>query len=177
MLQSASTWKLAVESCLRPGRGDSRRLCQAVSPLCFGTRFGPKDSSPKRWGLLVRDQHPALAAFPTRSHSDWQWHEVAIRSRPIVIDPLPQLNVIVQPIDDWKRRRRQALVFEASVSEGHLVATSVDFSGNLDERPVARQLRHSLLTYLAGRPSRPTVSATVDQLWTLLRRPEPPKRP
>jgi len=63
------------------------------------------------------------------------------------------------------------------VGAGHLVATSVDFSGNLDERPVARQLRHSLLTYLAGRPPRPAASVTLDQLQTLLHRPEPPKTP
>lgn len=137
----------------------------------FWNQVWARGQQPETLGLLVRDHHPALAAFPTRSHSDWQWHEVAIRSRPIVMDRLPPLPVIVQPIDDWNRHRRLALVFEAAVGQGHIVATSVGFSGNLDERPVARQLRHSLLTYLAGKPPLPAAGVTVDQLKTLLRQP------
>jgi len=67
--------------------------------------------------------------------------------------------------------RKLALVFEASVGKGKLLACSCDLLHDLDIRPVARQLRRSLLTYMAGTSFDPQYTMTVEQLAALWRQP------
>ena len=62
----------------------------------------------------------------------------------------PELQPIVSVVDDWSTNRRLGLVVEAQVGRGRLLMCSIDLSRNLESRPVARQLRHSLIEYLAG---------------------------
>jgi hypothetical protein len=57
-----------------------------------------------------------------------------------------------------------------AVGRGHIVVTSVDLAGYLEARPVARQLRHSLLAYLSSNPDQPATQWTEADLETLLRR-------
>jgi len=123
-------------------------------------------------GMLCKPDHPALAAFPTSFHSEWQWWELFERSRPIVLDGLPgALRPIVQPIDDWNDCRRLGLLFEAKVGAGRLMICSMGVENELAERPVARQLRHSLLTYVGGDRFEPAVTLTPDQVRNLFKEP------
>ena len=57
-----------------------------------------------------------------------------------------------------------ANVFEAKVGNGSLVFSSIDLISNLDKRPVARQLRHSLLQYMNSEAFLPSKSVTIDDL-------------
>lgn len=121
-------------------------------------------------GLLIDPAHPALAAFPTRGHSEWQWADVADRSRVMVMDGLPQgLRPLVQVIDDWNQNRRLGLVLEARVGSGKLLVCSSDLTTDLEQRPAARQLLHSLLDYAASAAFQPSASVDVEtlsrQLW------------
>ncbi|MCS0583133.1 discoidin domain-containing protein [Massilia pinisoli] len=107
-------------------------------------------------GLWVDRAHPALAGFPTADHMDWQWSELVVGARAFNLERLPAgLKPIVQPIDDWNRNYRLGAVFEANVGRGRLVVSTFDLESRLDERPVARQLRRSLLDYMAGARFRP----------------------
>lgn len=118
---------------------------------------------PAHMGILCDPKHPALADFPTAMHSDFQWWELAEGGRVFVLNDTPQgLRPIVQVIDDFHRGYKLGSVFEASVGPGKLLAVSYDLSTNLDQRPVARQLLHSLLHYAAS--FAPKVSVTPDQL-------------
>jgi hypothetical protein len=102
-------------------------------------------------GLWVDRAHPALAGFPTSDHMDWQWSELVAGARAFNIEHLPAgLKPIVQPIDDWNRNYRLGAVFEARVGRGRLLVTTFDLENRLAERPAARQLRRSLLDYMAG---------------------------
>lgn len=102
-------------------------------------------------GLWIDRAHPALAGFPTADHMDWQWSELVAGARAFNLAHLPAgLRPIVQPIDDWNRNDRLGAVFEAAVGPGRLVVATFDLESRLDERPVARQLRRSLLDYMAG---------------------------
>ena len=55
---------------------------------------------------------------------------------------------IVQPIDTWFINRKLGMLFEAKVGEGKIVVCSADVQNNLDRRPVARQLYHSIVQYM-----------------------------
>jgi hypothetical protein len=75
----------------------------------------------------------------------------------------------VQPIDTWFESRRLGLLFEARVGSGKLMVCSVDLSSNLDQRLVARQLRHSLLRYMATEGFRPTIEVPAEAIRSLLK--------
>jgi hypothetical protein len=113
-------------------------------------------------GVWVDNKHPALARFPTDGFNDWQWNELIKGTRTINLDHLPQaLQPIVQPVDDWNRNFKLGLLVEAKVGNGRLMAASMDLETDLARRVVARQLRASVLAYMAGDSFNPqtTVSA------------------
>ena len=69
----------------------------------------------------------------------------------MILDDLPpDLRPTVQVIDDWVTNRKLGLVFEAKVGKGKLLVCSIDLKNDLDQNPVARQMRHSLLDYMAA---------------------------
>jgi hypothetical protein len=63
-------------------------------------------NQPGTMGLLIRENHPALAEFPTDDHTDWQWWSILTPSPGAVV--LDQVNVgkpIVQVIDSLRETR------------------------------------------------------------------------
>lgn len=126
-------------------------------PVFWNALMGPL------WGRMLGTwndaRHPALAAFPTEAHFDWQWAEIIRNVRAVNMDRLPrELRPVVYAIDDWNRNYKLGLVFEAKVGRGRLLVSAFDLESNLDERPVARQLRRSLLDYMASARFRPAVT-------------------
>lgn len=120
---------------------------------------------PHTLGILCDPKHPALAQFPTDSSSNWQWWYLVSRAGAMLLDDLPQtLRPTVQVIDDWVTNRKLGLVFEARIGRGKLVVCSIDLKHNLQENPVARQLRRSLLDYMAGPKFQPAIALTPAQV-------------
>lgn len=112
-------------------------------------------------GLWIDKAHPALAGFPTESYFDWQWSGIVNGSRAMNLDRLPkELQPIVQPIDDWNRNYKLGLVFEAKVGSGKLLVATPDLENSLSQRIAARQLRRSLLDYMATVRFDPKVAVT-----------------
>jgi hypothetical protein len=107
------------------------------------------NGTPGTLGLLVRDMHPALAAFPTRFHSERQWSAIAHASTPVLLFATPATyRPIVQVIDNYERNEKLGLVFEAQVGPGRLLVCAVDLLGEkLRDRAEAKQLLASLLRY------------------------------
>jgi beta-galactosidase len=117
----------------------------------------------RMFGLWCDAKHPALAGFPTEVNCDWQWTPLVNRARAMNLGRLPRgLKPIVQAIDDWNRNWKLGLVFECAVGRGKLMVCTLDLETDLDSRPGARQLRRSLLDYMAGKKFKPAtkVSAT-----------------
>ncbi|TCS85834.1 glycosyl hydrolase family 2 [Anseongella ginsenosidimutans] len=112
-------------------------------------------NQPGTMGLLCDPEHPALADFPTDFHTNWQWWDLVMHSKSMVIDSLPPAEPLVRVIDNFFKNRKMALVLEAKVGKGRLVICSADISSDLENRPAARQLRYSLLTYMKGGSFRP----------------------
>ena len=87
----------------------------------------------------------------------------------MILDDLPaELHPTVQVIDDWVTNRKLALMFEAKISRGKLLVCSIDLEHELDANPVAHQMRHSLLNYMAGSRFEPAVSLTTQQVRNLI---------
>jgi beta-galactosidase len=112
-------------------------------------------------GLWIDSKHPALAEFPTENYFDWQWTELVRGTRAINLDRLSKgLQPIVQPIDDWNRNYKLGLIFEARVGRGKLLVSSIDLENRIEWRLSARQLRRSILNYMASSKFDPKVSMT-----------------
>jgi len=138
----------------------------------FWNRFMFNTQRTQTLGLLCDPDHAALKHFPTDFHSDWQWAGILSQSHAMVLDGLPGgLRPIVQFIDDWNTNRKLGLLFECRLGKGKLLVCSADLARDLDTRPAARQLRHSLLDYMVSDEFDPRIEVTIDQLRSLYREP------
>jgi len=103
---------------------------------------------PGTLGILCDPDTPALAAFPTEFHSNWQWWHLVKHSRPIIFDDTPDsYRPTVQVVDNFARNHKLGLLAETKVGQGKLLICAIDLLGHQD-KPEARQLLYSLLRYL-----------------------------
>lgn len=129
-----------------------------------------RGQAPHTLGILCDPKHPVFADFPTEGHSNWQWWELIHGSAAMILDRMPpKLRPLVQPIDTWFESRRLGLLFEVRVAGGRLMVCSMDLASDLDHRVVARQLRHSLLQYMASERFNPSIEVSGDAIRALLR--------
>ena len=88
-----------------------------------------------------------------------------MRSRTMNLDDTPQsFRPIVQVIDKFETSRKLGDLFETRVGNGRLMTCSIDLATDMDRRPAARQLRHSILKYMAGPSFQPQHSISVQWL-------------
>ncbi|MDZ7261090.1 MAG: hypothetical protein ONB05_03095 [candidate division KSB1 bacterium] len=144
---------------LMPGpdriKGDEYgKVPPGFTPIFWNTAW-TRRQAPHTLGILCDPQHPALADFPTEFHSNWQWWDLVTKSQIMILNDFPaELRPIVQVIDDWNTNRKLGLIFEAKVDNGKLLVCSLDLR-NLSKRPVARQMRYSLLKYMKSEAFQP----------------------
>lgn len=106
-------------------------------------------NQPGTMGILCDPKHPALAHFPTEMHSNWQWWDVCKSAKTMELDGLKNnLSPIIRMTDNFFKNRNLGLVFEAKIGNGSLLFCSPDMYKELESRPVARQLRYSLMKYM-----------------------------
>jgi hypothetical protein len=153
-------------------KGDARgKVPPGFSSIFWNTAW-TRRQPPHTLGILCDPAHPALAAFPTEYHSNWQWWDLVTRSQIMILDAFPpELKPLVQVIDDWFTNRRLGLVFEGKVGTGKLLVCGIDLTTGLEKRPVARQFRHSLLRYMASPAFAPAVALEPEVLRSLQRPP------
>jgi hypothetical protein len=107
-----------------------------------------REPVPGTQGFICDPKHPALAAFPTEFHSNWQWWQIVKNSRPIILDATPaDYRPIIHVIDNFARNHKLGLLFETKVGKGRLLVCASDLPA-LQDHPEARQLLHSLLLYV-----------------------------
>jgi hypothetical protein len=107
---------------------------------------------PGTQGFLCDPGHPALAAFPTEFHSNWQWWRIVKSARPIILDETPaDYRPIIHVIDNFARNHKLGLLFETKAGPGSLLVCASGLP-SLQDHPEGRQLLHSLLRY-AGSPA------------------------
>lgn len=74
---------------------------------------------------------------------------------------------MVRVIDNFVTNHQLATIFEAKVGEGHLLFSSMDVHTDLVKRPEARQLRRSLLDYMASEKFDPEIELSSQNLLSL----------
>ena len=149
-------------------RNDSTRPVKFGFSSIFWNTAWTKRQAPTTLGILCDAKHPLFAEFPTENFSNWQWWYLAHRAQPMILDDLsPDLRPTVQVIDDWSTNRKLGLVFEAKVGRGKLLVCSVDLEHDLENDPVRRQFRASLLDYMASPRFQPETSVSLDALLQL----------
>ncbi len=131
-----------------------------------------RQQPPHTLGILCDPKHPALAKFPTEFHSNWQWWPLVTKSKFMILDEFtPEFRPIVQVIDDWNTNRKLALVLETKIGAGKLLICSIDLRSNLDQRPVARQMLQSLLSYMDSSAFEPKLSTDTEHIKGLFKKP------
>ena len=104
---------------------------------------------PHTVGTLINDNHPIFNYFPTDYYTGLQWWELIHKAQVMELNNFPEdFQPLVQPIDTWFINRKLGKLFEANVGNGKLVVISIDLQNNLENRPVASQLRYSILKYM-----------------------------
>jgi hypothetical protein len=108
-------------------------------------------NQPGTMGGMIDAEHPVFADFPTSDWTDWQWWELLHRSYAVNLDALTtKVEMPFRFVDKFNRNALPAAIFEARVGNGRLLVCTLDISSRLDSRIVARQLRRSILDYMAG---------------------------
>lgn len=144
------------------------RVELGFSPIFWNTAWTSRQA-PHTLGILCDPAHPAMADFPTEFHTNWQWWELIHSAQALILDTLgPKHRPIVQVIDDWVTNRKLGLLVEARVGAGRLMICSMDLHSDLASRPVARQMRSSVLAYMDGRDFAPTHELTAEGLKAIL---------
>ncbi|MDF9796407.1 hypothetical protein OKW21_001670 [Catalinimonas alkaloidigena] len=124
-----------------------------------------ENQKPHTLGILCNPEHAALQQFPTEFHSNWQWWDAMSHSDVVNLNELSNdIQPIVRVIDDWVTNRSLGLIFEVRVGEGKLLISGVDLKNQLSERPEARQLLTSLMSYMESEDFKPSVSLSVEQV-------------
>jgi hypothetical protein len=148
-------------------KGDAKGPVQIGFSSIFWNTAWTRGQAPHTLGILCDPKHPALAAFPTEFHSNWQWWYLVTGAGAMILDGLPpEFRPVVQVIDDWFQARRLGLVLEAKVGAGKLLVTSLDLAR--PDNPVSRQMLASLLRYVSGPEFRPQAELTPEQVRGLM---------
>jgi len=124
-----------------------------------------RGQAPHTLGLLCNPDHPALEAFPSEYHSNWQWWDAMHHGRAIRLDGFEEkIDPIVRIIDDWFENRSLALIFEAKAGDGKILVCGSDLLTDLDKRLEAKQLLHSLKNYMHSPRFDPGTEVSLENL-------------
>jgi hypothetical protein len=159
---------------LTPAKGSVKSekggdIAVGFSSIFWNTAWTGKQA-PHTLGILCNPSHPALAAFPTEYHSNWQWWDAMSHSNAMVLSDLPPgLHPIVRIIDDWFTNRPLGLIFEAISGNGKIMVCGVDLLTGSEKRPEAQQLLYSLQRYMEGDGFNPSTRVEVEKIEALFK--------
>jgi hypothetical protein len=129
---------------------------------------------PRSLGILCDPAHPALAQFPTRSHSDWQWHDLMTGAYAMNLNALPfEFEPVVHVIDDFNMSHRLGVVLEARAGKGRLLVSTLNLGLKGRRSLPQQQMLKSLLDHAAADDFKPALALSIEQLDGLFRPPKP----
>ncbi len=112
----------------------------------------------KTMGILCNPGHPVFADFPTDFHTNWQWWELIANASAVRLNQTERsYKPIVQIIDHPVRNDKLGAFVETAIGKGKLFVSTLDILSDLEARPVARQLKASVLNYMGSDAFNPPV--------------------
>jgi len=131
----------------------------------FWNTLWTSGQAPNTLGILCDPKHPALSLFPTDYFSNYQWQYAMSHCNAIPLYKLgDNIRPIVRIIDDWFTARSLGMIIELKVGTGKLLICSADLNTKDKNRPEARQLKNSLLSYMESKAFNPAQSTTVEKV-------------
>jgi hypothetical protein len=125
---------------------------------------------PRPMGIHCDPKHGALAGFPTRDHSQFQWHSLLNGSAAMTLNELPfGFEPVVSVIDDFNECHRLAVVIEAEVGKGRLLVSSLNLGKEGQRTPAQKQMLRSLLVRAGDRGAIPAATLNAGQIATIFR--------
>ncbi|WP_338539844.1 sugar-binding domain-containing protein [Paenibacillus tundrae] len=119
-------------------------------------------------GIIAHTDHPALNGLPTREYAEHPWQDLLDQSVSLVVNEGIPFNPIVQVIPNFYHNRKLMNLAEYHVGQGKILICGINIEDELQHRPVAAQLRTSLINYVSGESFEPTVGIELHQLRQLL---------
>jgi len=131
-------------------------------------------NQPGTMGLLVDPKHPAFENFPTDNHTDWQWWDLCKKSTTLELDSigLSPSAIVLRNIDNFFKNRNMASIVEAKIGSGKLLLCTMDIYTDMANRPVATQLKYSLLKYMLGNKFNPITELNKSSFQRLEKKPK-----
>ncbi len=155
-------------TCGQIGKDKGAAVAIGFSSIFWNTAW-TNNQAPHTLGILCDPKNPVFNDFPTEYHSNWQWWDPVSHSQAMIINEFPaELRPLIQPIDTWFENRRLALAFETRTGGGRLMVCSIDFTGNIDERPVSKQLEISILNYMNSASFNPGIEVDINSIKGLM---------
>ena len=146
---------------------------QTYLPVFWNTSWF-KMRPPHTTGAYIDTTHPLFRDFPTDDWTNLNWWELVNKAQVMNLRDFPaDYQPPVQPIDTWHISRKLGMVVEANVLGGKLLMTTIDIDNNLDSRPVARQMRKAMLSYVAGDDFRPAITLSPQVITNLFEKEAP----
>lgn len=143
---------------------------QTYLPVFWNTSWF-KMRPPHTTGVYIAKEHPLFRhGFPTDDWANLNWWELLNKAQVMNLREFPaDYQPPIQPIDTWHVSRKLGMLVEAKVGPGRLLITTMDVTHELDRRPVARQMRRAILSYMQSLDFSPLVTLspeTVAHLFT-----------
>jgi len=106
------------------------------------------EPAPGSLGFICDPASPLFEHFPTEFHSNWQWWHLVKNCKPVILDETAaDYKPLVQTIDNFDRNHKLGMIFETKYGKGSALICAIDLL-NLQDKPEARQLYYSMLSYV-----------------------------
>ena len=154
---------------LLPTRAEVKSpLAAQFVPVFWNPAMFP--NQPGSMGAMIDAHAPVFAEFPTDPWTNWQWWELLHHAFAVNLDSVrARVAMPFRFVDKFNRNALPAAIFEARVGPGRLLVCTLDITRDLDHRIAARQLRRSILDYLAGGEFQPRGQLSPADLASLFR--------
>ncbi|MCH5267487.1 MAG: beta-glucuronidase [Lachnospiraceae bacterium] len=132
-----------------------RDICEWMKkPVAVGTM-----------GLLLQEDHPALASFPTHKYATPQWYKIVSHCDCAILDDVTakKYRPIVQMVDNFERNHKLGILFEGKVGDGQLMICTSRLS-EVAEEPEIKCFAKSVLDYVTSDAFAPKQELDIEAL-------------
>jgi hypothetical protein len=118
-------------------------------------------------GLLIDNEHPLFKSFPTEVHSNWQWWNISMNARPLIMDTWDyDIQPIVQVIDNVYCNHKLGMIFEFKCGPGKVLVCLSDLNA-VGAEPEISQFYNSILEYMLSDDFKPKAEIGIEKVAAL----------